>query len=91
MKEPGRIGDSPLCGCGFYADSNIGSAAATGLGEDITKGVLSYEVVRKIAEGMTPQEACDKTLYDFEEDLIKRNDQIDDIQISLIAMNKSGN
>ena len=91
MKEPGRVGDSPLCGCGFYADSNIGSAAATGLGEDITKGVLSYEVVRKIAEGMAPQEACDKTLYEFEEDLIKRNTQIDDTQISLIAMDKNGN
>lgn len=32
MKKNGRIGDSPLSGSGFYADSHIGAATATGLG-----------------------------------------------------------
>ena len=91
MKEPGRVGDSPMCGCGFYADSNIGAASATGLGEDIIKGVLSYELVRKISEGMHPQEACDKTVYEFAEQLKNRNKNIDDLQISLIAMDKYAN
>lgn len=32
MKEPGRVGDSPIIGSGFYCDSRSGAAAATGLG-----------------------------------------------------------
>lgn len=91
MKRPGRVGDSPLCGCGFYADSNIGGATATGLGEDIMKGVLSYEVVRKIGEGKSPQEACDNSLYEFARSLKKRGNIKEDIQISLIAMDAKGN
>lgn len=54
MKKDGRVGDSPLPGSGFYADSDIGGAAATGLGEDLMKGVLSYEAVRKMEEGCSP-------------------------------------
>lgn len=91
MKEPGRVGDSPIVGSGFYADSNIGACAATGLGEEIMKGCLSYEVVRKISEGVSPQEACNKTLFDFISDLSKRNNLHDSHQISLIALDKLGN
>ena len=35
MKHPGRLGDSPVCGSGFYVDSFVGGASATGLGEDV--------------------------------------------------------
>lgn len=91
MKEPGRVGDSPLCGCGFYADSNIGAATATGLGEDIMKGVISYEIVRKMDEGMSPQDACDKTVYKFAKNLKDRNNKVEDLQISVVAMDKNGN
>lgn len=88
MKKEGRIGDSPLSGSGFYADSNIGAAAATGLGEDIMKGCLSYEIVRKMAGGMSPQQACDATLYPFCHDLKQRYGQVG--EISLIALNNKG-
>ncbi|WP_338198924.1 N(4)-(beta-N-acetylglucosaminyl)-L-asparaginase [Lactobacillus rizhaonensis] len=88
MKKNGRIGDSPLSGSGFYADSHIGAAAATGLGEDIMKGCLSYEIVRKMVEGKSPQEACDATVYPFCKDLKKRYGQVG--EISLIALNKKG-
>ena len=88
MKKNGRIGDSPLSGSGFYADSHIGAATATGLGEDIMKGCLSYEIVRKMAEGKSPQEACDATVYPFCNDLKKRYGQVG--EISLIALNKKG-
>ena len=33
LKIPGRIGDSPLIGCGNYADNEIGACSATGIGE----------------------------------------------------------
>ena len=88
MKKEGRIGDSPLSGSGFYADSNVGAAAATGLGEDIMKGCLSYEIVRKMSEGMSPQQACDAALYPFCHDLKHRYGQVG--EISLIALNNKG-
>ena len=37
-KYPGRVGDSPLIGCGTYADSSVGGASCTGWGEAIIKG-----------------------------------------------------
>ncbi|KJY55435.1 Glycosylasparaginase, Threonine peptidase, MEROPS family T02 [Lactobacillus kullabergensis] len=88
MKKDGRIGDSPLSGSGFYADSHIGAATATGLGEDIMKGCLSYEIVRRMAKGQSPQDACDTALYPFCEDLKQRYGQVG--EISLIALNRKG-
>ena len=41
MKRSGRVGDSPIVGSGFYADSEVGGATATGLGEDLMKGCIS--------------------------------------------------
>ena len=60
MKEPGRVGDSPIIGSGFYCDDRYGAAAATGLGEDIMRGCLSYETVslmRPFSRGGLPGSA----------------------------------
>ena len=54
MKRKGRVGDSPISGSGFYVDSAVGGASATGLGEDVMKGCVSYEIVRLMKEGMHP-------------------------------------
>jgi L-asparaginase / beta-aspartyl-peptidase len=40
-KLPGRVGDSPLIGCGCYADSETGGASATGYGEAIMRIVMA--------------------------------------------------
>lgn len=88
MKKPGRVGDSPLSGSGFYVDSEIGGAAATGLGEDLMKGCLSYEIVRLMGEGLTPQAACDQAVYQFHDKLTKRYGKAG--AFSLIALAKNG-
>lgn len=88
MKKPGRIGDSPLSGSGFYVDSQIGGAAATGLGEDLMKGCLAYEIVRLMSEGMKPQAACDKAVYEFNDKLKERYGKAG--AFSLVAMNTQG-
>lgn len=88
MKRPGRVGDSPVVGSGFYVESDIGGATATGLGEDIMKGCLSYQIVRLMAEGFSPQEACDKVVTEFSEKLIKLRGTAGDI--SVVALNKAG-
>ncbi len=40
-KLPGRVGDSPLIGCGCYADSQAGAVSCTGYGEAIMKIVMA--------------------------------------------------
>lgn len=88
MKKPGRVGDSPFVGSGFYADSEVGGATATGLGEDLMKGCISYEIVRLMKEGLTPQEACEKAVNDLDAILKKRRTVAGDL--SVVAMNNKG-
>ncbi|BBM36142.1 N(4)-(beta-N-acetylglucosaminyl)-L-asparaginase [Pseudoleptotrichia goodfellowii] len=88
MKKKGRVGDSPIIGSGLYADSEIGGASATGLGEDIMKGIISYEIVKLMETGLSPQKACEEAVFNFEEKMIKRRGKLGDI--SVIAMNNKG-
>jgi L-asparaginase / beta-aspartyl-peptidase len=44
-KLPGRVGDSPLIGCGCYADVESGGVSCTGYGEAIMKVVLAKTAV----------------------------------------------
>ncbi|MEO1257716.1 MAG: isoaspartyl peptidase/L-asparaginase [Bacteroidota bacterium] len=44
-KMVGRVGDSPICGAGAYADNELGGASATGWGESIMKILLSKTAV----------------------------------------------
>jgi len=44
-KLPGRVGDSPLIGCGCYADSEAGGVSCTGYGEAIMKIVMAKTAV----------------------------------------------
>jgi beta-aspartyl-peptidase (threonine type) len=40
-KLPGRVGDSPLVGCGCYADAETGGVSSTGYGEAIMRVVMA--------------------------------------------------
>ncbi len=57
-KIPGRVGDSPLVGCGVYADDNVGAASATGDGDLMTNYCTSVSIVHNMARGASPQDAC---------------------------------
>ena len=88
MKKKGRVGDSPISGSGFYADSKRGAASATGLGEDLRTGCISYEIVRLMGEGMSPQEACETAVNRLEAELKERRGEAGDL--SVVAMNNRG-
>lgn len=62
---PGRVGDTPQVGAGFYA-SAAGGASATGHGEDIARVTLSREAVRRIEDGEDPQAAAEAAIASFE-------------------------
>jgi L-asparaginase / beta-aspartyl-peptidase len=90
MKHQGRIGDSPLIGSGFYADSEVGGATCTGVGEDIMKGVLAYNVVMRMKMlNEDVQTACNNAMLEH----IKRFDRCgyEHSSMSLIAMDNAGN
>ena len=62
LKMPGRIGDSPIIGSGFYADNAAGAATATGVGEDIMRGCMSFLAVQFMTEGLPAQQAAEKAM-----------------------------
>lgn len=49
-KLPGRVGDTPLCGAGFYAHPRLGACGTTGVGEAILTHVLAFEALRQASE-----------------------------------------
>lgn len=55
----GRIGDSPLMGCGVYAGPH-GAVAATGIGEEIVRRFLSKTVYDWLTNGMSAQAAAER-------------------------------
>jgi N4-(beta-N-acetylglucosaminyl)-L-asparaginase len=57
FKLPGRLGDSPIIGAGCYTDQDVGSAGATGSGEENIKVAGAHTIVENMRHGMSPQEA----------------------------------
>lgn len=88
MKAPGRVGDSPIIGSGFYADARYGAAAATGLGEEIMRGCLSYEIVSLMKRGASAQQACEEALAGLVERKLEMGE--DEGSISVIALAPDG-
>jgi L-asparaginase / beta-aspartyl-peptidase len=60
-KLPGRVGDSPLIGCGTYADG-YGAASCTGDGEAIIRVVLAKSAVDLLKAGADPQTAVEEAV-----------------------------
>lgn len=57
-KVPGRVGDSPIIGCGVYVENEVGACGSTGLGEMNILMNGSRIVVENMRQGMSPEEAC---------------------------------
>ncbi|HXM22949.1 MAG TPA: N(4)-(beta-N-acetylglucosaminyl)-L-asparaginase [Terriglobales bacterium] len=56
-KLPGRCGDSPIIGAGCYTDQDVGSAGATGSGEENIKVAGGHTIVENMRHGMSPVDA----------------------------------
>jgi N4-(beta-N-acetylglucosaminyl)-L-asparaginase len=56
-KLPGRVGDSPIIGAGCYTDQDVGSAGATGSGEENIKVAGAHTIIENMRHGMSPLDA----------------------------------
>jgi len=87
FKMRGRVGDSPIIGAGLYVDNEVGAVAATGQGEDVIRICGSHTVVEFMRQGLSPEQACKKTV----ERIFKiKGAKAKDIQVGFIAVNKKG-
>lgn len=57
-KHLGRVGDSPLPGCGYYAERGIGGISCTGDGEDFIRLLLAKRVADYLESGLSAQAAA---------------------------------
>ena len=86
FKIPGRVGDSPLVGCGVYADDNVGAASATGDGDLMTNYCTSVSIVHLMARGASPQDAC----MDLLRHMAGTDPRNKEAGVAVIAMNTRG-
>jgi N4-(beta-N-acetylglucosaminyl)-L-asparaginase len=89
-KLAGRVGDSPLIGCGLFVDNEVGAAGSIGLGEECIKINGAHTVVEMMRKGMTPTdaalEACKRVSANYNNNLVK----LRKFGINFFALNKNG-
>ena len=61
-KDPGRVGDSSLIGCGCYADNHSAAVSCTGWGEPIMKLVLAKWAADRVHDGIAPDAAAKEAI-----------------------------
>jgi len=57
-KMPGRVGDSPLIGCGAIAEDGVGAVSATGHGESLMKIMMARTTLEFLREGHNAMDAA---------------------------------
>jgi len=62
LKLPGRIGDSPLIGCGTYADNEAGACSTTGIGEVAIRLVIAKTTCDFMRAGQSAQQAVETSI-----------------------------
>ena len=65
MMLPGRVGDSPLIGCGVYADNTSGGISMTGIGESIMRLALAKHIAMLMKMGKSPRVATQAALREL--------------------------
>jgi len=81
MKLPGRVGDTPLPGCGTYA-SIFAGASATGTGEYVIRSLACRQISDNVERGMSIAEAVDAMLDQLGRDF--------DADVGFIAIDANG-
>lgn len=89
-KIPGRVGDSPLIGCGLYVDNEVGAAGSTGRGEECIYINGAHTVVECMRRGMSPTEAALEALKRIAARYGNNQTELAKFSINFYAVNKRG-
>jgi len=89
-KIPGRIGDSPILGAGCWCDQDVGSAGATGSGEENIKVAGAHTIVENMRKGMSPQEAGLDALRRITRNHNNNNDKLRFLDMVYYILRKDG-
>ena len=87
FKLHGRVGDSPLAGCGLYVEPGVGAATSTGVGEEVIRIVGTARVVASMRAGLSPDAACKEAVQHIAR---LRDDAVKDVQVGFLALSRDG-
>jgi len=82
MKMVGRVGDTPLPGCGTYA-SKLAASSATGTGEYVIRSLACRQISDNVEKGMSLKAAIDAVLDGLGRDF--------DADVGFIGIDAQGN
>ena len=83
-QHKGRIGDSPLIGCGTYANNEVCAVSCTGDGESIIRAVIAHEVYALMKYKALPIAEAARQAREVYHDKIEKDR-------NLIAIDPAGN
>ena len=89
-KIPGRVGDSPLIGCGLYVDNEVGAAGSTGRGEECIYINGAHTVVENMRRGMSPADAAMDAIKRVAARYGNNQEELRKFNINFYAVNKRG-
>jgi N4-(beta-N-acetylglucosaminyl)-L-asparaginase len=89
-KIPGRVGDSPLIGCGLYVDNDVGAAGSTGRGEECIFINGAHTVVENMRRGMSPVDAAMDAIKRVAARYGNNQEELGKFNLNFYAVNKRG-
>src|SRR3989440_3083339 len=89
-KLPGRVGDSPIIGAGCYTEHEVGSAGATGSGEENIKVAGAHAIIENMRQGMSPLEAGTDALKRIVRNYNGDRDRLRFIDMAYYILRKDG-
>jgi N4-(beta-N-acetylglucosaminyl)-L-asparaginase len=89
-KIPGRVGDSPIIGAGCFTDQDVGSAGATGNGEENIKVSGAHTIVENMRHGMSPLDAGMDALKRIARNYNNEHDRLQYMDMIYYVLRKDG-
>lgn len=89
-KIPGRVGDSPIIGCGLFVDNEVGAAGSTGRGEECIKINGAHTIVEMMRRGSSPTAACMEAVKRVVANYNNNRAKLSKFQLNFYALNKKG-
>lgn len=87
FKMHGRVGDSPLSGCGLFVEKGVGAATSSGVGEEVIRIAGTARVVSSMRAGLSPAAACREAVEHIAR---LRGDAVKDEQVGFLALGLDG-